>query len=111
MLRGNLDRTAHRLIGECPRDVERCLTTRAPVASVVLRPSRSSFFCFIKQMLTDVGPVELWATRPRRPSAAANPQGFAGRVHSPSRIRGSSPLWLRLWCLQNLTFGRRFRAA
>src|SRR6478672_11794582 len=30
-------------------------------------------------MLTDVGPVELWATRQRRPSAAANPQGFAGR--------------------------------
>src|SRR5882762_6478193 len=27
-------------------------------------------------MLTDVGPVELWATRWRRPSAAANPQGF-----------------------------------
>src|SRR5947209_6786182 len=27
--------------------------------------------CFI-----DVGPVELWATRWRRPSAAANPQGF-----------------------------------
>jgi hypothetical protein len=29
-----------------------------------------------KSMLTDVGPVELWATRWRRPSAAANPQGF-----------------------------------
>src|SRR5437588_2409615 len=26
--------------------------------------------------LIDVGPVELWATRWRRPSAAANPQGF-----------------------------------
>src|ERR1700730_11503263 len=31
-------------------------------------------------MLTDVRPVELWATRLRRPSAAANPQGLAGRV-------------------------------
>jgi hypothetical protein len=31
-------------IGECSHDVERCLTTRAPVASLVLRPSRSSFF-------------------------------------------------------------------
>src|SRR4051794_35149768 len=31
-------------------------------------------------MLTDVGPVELWATRQRRPSAAANPQGLAARV-------------------------------
>src|SRR5439155_24680482 len=95
MLRGNLDRTAHRLIGECPRDVERCLTTRAPVASVVLRPSRSSFFCFIKQMLTDVGPVELWATRPRRPSAAANPQGFACCVILPYLIRGLIPMLLR----------------
>src|SRR3954447_19209766 len=27
-------------------------------------------------MLTDVGPVELWATRQRRPSAAANPQAL-----------------------------------
>src|SRR6202035_5058995 len=33
-------------------------------------------FRFVKSMLTDVGPVELWATRWRRPSAAANPQGF-----------------------------------
>src|SRR3954454_19868378 len=31
-------------------------------------------------MLIDVGPVELWATRQRRPSAAANPQGLAARV-------------------------------
>jgi hypothetical protein len=31
-------------------------------------------------MLTDVVPVELWATRQRRPSAAANPQGLAARV-------------------------------
>src|ERR1700758_3378371 len=35
-------------------------------------------FRFVKSMLTDVGPVELWATRWRRPSAAANPQGFCG---------------------------------
>ena len=32
-------------------------------------------------MLSDVGPVELWATRWRRPSAAANPQGSSHRVH------------------------------
>ena len=44
-------------------------------------------------MLTDVGPVELWATQQRRPSAAANPQGFAGRVPPLYQIRGSSPLW------------------
>src|SRR5439155_19391510 len=38
-----------------------------PVPAPLLNP---------KSMLTDVGPVELWATRWRRPSAAANPQGF-----------------------------------
>ena len=40
---GNLDKKPYCLIGECSRDVERCLTNRAPVASLVLRPSRSSF--------------------------------------------------------------------
>src|ERR1700720_1282555 len=34
-------------------------------------------------MLTDVGPVELWATRLRRPSAAANPQGFCWPLTPP----------------------------
>ena len=38
-------------------------------------------------MLTDVGPVELWATRQRRPSAAANPQGLGNaRVIKPSMV-------------------------
>jgi hypothetical protein len=40
---GNLDKKPYCLIGECSRDVERCLTNRAPVASLVLGPSRSSF--------------------------------------------------------------------
>jgi hypothetical protein len=31
------------LTGECSRDVKRCLTKFAPVASLILRPSRSSF--------------------------------------------------------------------
>jgi hypothetical protein len=38
---------------------------------------------FHKSMLTDVGPVELWATRWRRPSAAANPQGFCWPATPP----------------------------
>ena len=37
-------------------------------------------FLFNQSLLTVVGPVELWATRERRPSAAANPQGFLGRL-------------------------------
>jgi hypothetical protein len=36
-------RKPHCLIGGCSRDVERCLTNRALNASLVLRPSRSSF--------------------------------------------------------------------
>jgi len=80
------DRTVKAHLRPFPRcralPVQAC--SRCPL---VLRPSRSSFFCFIKQCF--VGLVELWATRQRRPSAAANPQGFAGRYW----IRGSSPLW------------------
>jgi len=34
------------LTSECSRDVERCLTKRAPVASLILRPSHSSFSNF-----------------------------------------------------------------
>src|SRR6266513_288129 len=78
-LTGDADRKRYCRIGERSPDVEHCLTTRAFVASLVLRPSCSSSFSFISK-LTDVGPVELWATRLRRPSAAANPQGLAGRV-------------------------------
>src|SRR5437588_12603171 len=43
MWRGNLDRKPYSVISECSRDVERCLTKRAPVALLVLRPCRSSF--------------------------------------------------------------------
>src|SRR6202011_78432 len=39
----DLIRAPHCLTGECSRDVKRCLTKRAPVASLILRPSRSSF--------------------------------------------------------------------
>ena len=41
--RRHLDKKPYWVIGEYSRDVERCLTNRAPVASLVLRPSRSSF--------------------------------------------------------------------
>jgi len=43
LLRGKQDEKAYCLTGECSRDVKRCLTKRAPVASSILRPSRSSF--------------------------------------------------------------------
>jgi hypothetical protein len=43
VLRGKQDEKAYCLTGECSRDVKRCLTKRAPVASSILRPSRSSF--------------------------------------------------------------------
>src|SRR6266481_3947174 len=46
-----------------------------PLPQSILRPAPAPL-PNPKSMLTDVGPVELWATRWRRPSAAANPQGF-----------------------------------
>jgi hypothetical protein len=41
--RGDQGEKPYCLTGECSRDVKRCLTKRAPVASLILRPSRSSF--------------------------------------------------------------------
>src|SRR5262249_52213822 len=68
-------------IGERSRDVERRLTTCAPVASLVLRPSRSSFFCFIKQCLLMLA---LWSCGRRGRVAQAQRQihrVFAGCLH------------------------------
>src|SRR5690348_14228962 len=45
-----------------------------------------------KSLVTVVGPVELWATRQRRPSAAANPR--ASRPLSASRRSGMLDEWL-----------------
>ena len=46
-----------------------------PLPQLILRPAPAPLLN-PKSMLTDVGPVELWATRWRRPSVAANPQSF-----------------------------------
>jgi hypothetical protein len=59
----------------------RCLT--------VLRPSRSSFSVLLIKAY-GCWPCGVVGDALRRPSAAANPQGFAGRVHLV-RICGSSP--------------------
>jgi hypothetical protein len=40
--RGNLDRKPYCLTGECSPVVERCLTARVPVASLISWPGRSS---------------------------------------------------------------------
>src|SRR5947207_15339332 len=47
--------------------------------------ARAKLFFFLIQceLLAVVGPVELWATRWRRPSAAANPQGFCWPATPP----------------------------
>src|SRR5438067_5977365 len=67
------------LTEKCSQDVERCLTKHAPVASLASGRATAPLR-FHKSMLTDVGPVELWATPLRRPSAAANPQGSSRRL-------------------------------
>ena len=42
VLRGKQDEKTYCLTGECSPDVERCLTARVPVASLISRPSLSS---------------------------------------------------------------------
>src|SRR5215471_18825911 len=56
------------------------------VASLVSGPALL-FFSNSDQLLTDVGPVELWTAHWRRPSAAANPQGCWPRTPSVARER------------------------
>ena len=60
-MRDKQDEKRIALTGECSRDVERCLTKRAALPQLILRPSPAPFL-ISKSMLTDVGPVELWAT-------------------------------------------------
>src|SRR5438105_14691234 len=74
VLRGKQDEKTYCLTEKCSQDVERCLTKHAPVASLASGRATAPL-PFHNSMLTDVGPVALWATPLRRPSAAANPQG------------------------------------
>ena len=76
--RDKQDERLYCLTGECSRDLERGPTKLVPVASLILRPSRSSFLMF-KSILTDVGPVELWATRPALSKRSGNKGLFGGR--------------------------------
>ena len=57
-----------------------------PLPQLILRPAPAPLLN-PKSMLTDVGPVELWATRWRRPSVAANPQGFGGSSAAAYALR------------------------
>ena len=59
---------------------DRCLTLVEPWL----------FFLFLSVNDYVVGPVELWATRERRPSAAANPQGFLGRLSRIGEVVAAS---------------------
>jgi len=73
-------------------DVEHCLTTRALVASLVLRPSRTSSFCFINQCLLM---LTLWSCGRRGSVVQAQRQihrVLLAACPSLNRIRGSSPL-------------------
>jgi hypothetical protein len=80
VLRRKQDEKTYCLTEKCSRDVKRCLTKHAPIASLASGGATAPLPVH-KSMLTDVGPVELWATLLRRPSAAANPQGSSRRSH------------------------------
>src|SRR6266513_177419 len=82
-LTGDADRKRYCRIGERSPDVEHCLTTRAFVASLVLRPSCSSSFSFISK-LTDVGPVQLWS--PRQSGYHHNPSFLGHRAREGGSI-------------------------
>src|SRR5215813_4953613 len=93
------------------QEYSRCLTD--------LPPEPQHPFLNSKSRLTDVGPVELWATRQRRPSAAANPQGSfhrnprnshsrhcrAGLACRPDAQSQDRPEWFRI------PFGERLLGA
>jgi hypothetical protein len=89
-----------------------------PVASPSLLPlpQRSSARdltspSFITCLCAVAGPVELWATRQRRPSAAANPQGIARQMrHRWSTLR-RCPQGQDRSARSRIPFGVRLRAA
>ena len=58
----NTDWISYCLTEKCSQRVKRCLTKHAPVASLSCGRAAAPL-PFHKSMLTDVGPVELWATR------------------------------------------------
>src|SRR5439155_17405430 len=72
---------------------------RNPQATAPLLNSNSK--CFI-----DVGPVELWATRWRRPSAAANPQGFCWPATPPLTHFVARVMLIRLIDCPSMKIGR-----
>jgi len=80
------------LSGECSPASTRCLIEMLPLPYAPGTGLPTPSFP-IKSLFVVVDPVELWATRRRRPSAAPNPQGhcrppiaIAGHSFSPSRL-------------------------
>jgi hypothetical protein len=77
--RDNQDEDAYCLTEECYRPLG------VASSKMFLLPHRSTqglLFPLIQcKSVAVVGPVELWATRLRRPSKAANPEGFSRRLH------------------------------
>jgi hypothetical protein len=95
---------AYCLTGECYRTIDslphhscsHCLSGRGLGIDLP--------FSFVTCLFAVAEPVELWATRQRRPSAAANPQGVAGQMRR--RLQGQRrPSWSRI------PFGVRLRVA
>src|SRR5271168_5646465 len=69
-----------------PENVTEASGIASPTSShclTALARAKLLFFLIQCELLDVVGPVELWATRWRRPSAAANPQGFCWPATPP----------------------------
>src|SRR6202023_2545441 len=72
---GNLEKKPYCFIGECSRDVERCLTNRAPVASLEPRAQPQLLFCFFNQSLLMLA-LWSWGRRAASSKRSGKSTGF-----------------------------------
>ena len=82
------------------------LTQPAPIASLLSLEPKLLFLLIQCELLDVVGPVELWATRWRRPSAAANPQGFGWPATPPLTHFVARVMLIRLIDCPSMKIGR-----
>ena len=89
------------------------LPSRRAIASPNLLPlptalarAKLLFFLIQGELLDVVGAVELWATRWRRPSAAANPQGFCWPATPPLTHFVARVMLIRLIDCPSMKIGR-----
>ena len=92
-----------------PENVTEASGIASPTSShclTALARAKLLFFLIQCELLDVVGPVELWATRWRRPSAAANPQGFGWPATPPLTHFVARVMLIRLIDCPSMKIGR-----